>query len=921
MFRFLYLFIWSTLGQDNFPSPRELLNPALRLQNSEFQLDSFDRLQANVKTMRKRKKQGEGPRVGRQDGDGTTRPPTNSIPPTQGPDPEQCNVQSKPESPPIPSRFDTFFQNVKHDYTYSDISTAAPSRFSDMGYLFFGYDLYKGNLLSYGFDPGFRHPLFDHGKIEDYKTSFDGRHTQPPGTTALPAQACSATFRQTLIETVEDLQERQGSVYTEQHGFSFDGSELADAIPEALTKNPKVAAIVGAVKTLKAAHSSMNNDEYKSEMASAMREGSTTIIAEAECNVYQAKLNHQAPPPLLPEVKAWFLGMLDIQQKGEKEKLRGEIIKFLDYYGTHIVAELNFGARYMYNFTLTSKDEAELKDTFKSFRNAVSSELNFLGFGTSSQRENNENAETSKKASTFKQTVETTVKSIGAALPALKDDDKTPDAQEWAKSSFENPVPVKITLVGIEHLLNEQFLGEGFIEESACKNGIKKDVIQKQFEDLRDEFLRVLPRKAITVCERTVKHCESEKLKGEELKSIKKLFECAEVAVQFQNNDKDGKYSGLLDVLTTGATDEEKRCLEKTKTIEKLTTAFDAINEHIGLNLYDLLGSGQLRGGLFSLITTVADDSKAGNFLNLIGIETNPAIPNRCTTYLNKFLKGDVGALFRGFFDGLKSFFVEDSPAEEKAMEECTKIAKDIEKKKMLWDKYGMKILEALTPEKLAADCFQKTKCCRATQLKACTKIAGSKKSYAEVLSKRGGIPEDDLMLFPESDDIEERIKEELNKAINTPSMTPCKRCEDNPKDEGPDECKAENDDDDDNEDDEDTSWTDDDQSSSLNPCAKNSRPVDCCSLDPRQFGKDVEGAICDNCKNCTCTEIDCREDTDEDRRAIAKLCIGKQRGDLVFGLLPSHGLGESTCPGYGPRRRARKQRSVVGFHSGGIIA
>jgi len=176
-------------------------------------------------------------------------------------------------------------------------------------------------------------------------------------------------------------------------------------------------------------------------------------------------------------------------------------------------------------------------------------------------------------------------------------------------------------------------------------------------------------------------------------------------------------------------------------------------------------------------------------------------------------------------------------------------------------------------------------------------------------------------MLFPESDDIEERIKEELNKAINTPSMTPCKRCEDNPKDEGPDECKAENDDDDDNEDDEDTSWTDDDQSSSLNPCAKNSRPVDCCSLDPRQFGKDVEGAICDNCKNCTCTEIDCREDTDEDRRAIAKLCIGKQRGDLVFGLLPSHGLGESTCPGNGPRRRARKQRSVVGFHSGGIIA
>ena len=75
-----------------------------------------------------------------------------------------------------------------------------------MGYLVFGYDLFKGNILSYGFDPGFRNPIFDHQTIDAYQTTVDGRHTQPLGLTALPSQACTASFKMTTISTVEDLQ-------------------------------------------------------------------------------------------------------------------------------------------------------------------------------------------------------------------------------------------------------------------------------------------------------------------------------------------------------------------------------------------------------------------------------------------------------------------------------------------------------------------------------------------------------------------------------------------------------------------------------------------------------------------------------------------------------------------------------------------
>ena len=91
--------------------------------------------------------------------------------------------------------------------------------------------------------------------------------------------------------------------------------------------------------------------------------------------------------------------------------------------------------------------------------------------------------------------VETSVKSVGAPLPPIKADGSSPDSEAWAKSSFKNPVPVKIKLVGIQNIFNEQLLGKGFIEESACKNEIEK----ADFVNLQKEFVLMLPRKAVTV--------------------------------------------------------------------------------------------------------------------------------------------------------------------------------------------------------------------------------------------------------------------------------------------------------------------------------------------------------------------------------------------------------------------------------------
>ena len=546
----------AALSQDLLPS--SILASSAASTGQKFHLASIVDLQEQIKANKNSWFQGStGPREGRQvmggsrpvpgfswesgflaSGNPPNRNPPNGNPPNRNPpngnppngnpsnsaagSDQQCDINSEPEEePPLPLRFDTHFTNHKHEFTYNDvstISTESPTRFSDMGYLLFGYDIYKGNPLTFGFDPGFRHPLFDHGKIEDYLTTVDGRHTHPPGTTALPAQACSATFRKTVIETIEDLQARQGSVSESSRGFGFDGAEFADAIPESAQKNPKAAAFVAAVKTLKASHSSVNNEEYRAEMASASRDDSKTIIAEASCSVYQAKLNQHAPPPLLPEVKAWILQMIEIQGRGETTRLRKEITHFFEHYGTHILTGVNFGARYMYNFTLIAKNEGEIKETFESFEKAVDSELGFLGFGTTSRkRKTRENAETEKR-DRFEETVEVSLKSVGAPLPEIKDDG-VPDAKEWAKDTFENPVPIKISHIGMENVLGRQILGKNFMDEIACKG-----VTEKNLTDLQTEFVRMLPRKAVAVCDTPAVECRQSTLPKKELEARKKIL-------------------------------------------------------------------------------------------------------------------------------------------------------------------------------------------------------------------------------------------------------------------------------------------------------------------------------------------------------------------------------------------------------------
>merc|ERR1712008_466664 len=256
-------------------------------------------------------------------------------------------------------------------------------------------------------------------------------------------------------------------------GFGFDGKKAADLIPDTgKTTGKKIGAKVAAgKKVLESVNikvGSSFNKEFDAGKQSANREDSSSIFAEAKCTVYRAKLNLEASPPLLQEVKDWIFEMLDLVKANGQQlvpPLRKQILKFIDYYGTHIVTEADFGARYIYNFTLTAKDEAEVYDQFESFSSAVDFSLGIGPHSASYGRNKSGSEELNEFKSNFDKLVETTVSSVGAPLPSSSNDGTGPDPAEWAKNVAENPVPIKLSLVSIEIILDNKV----FVDELKCK--------------------------------------------------------------------------------------------------------------------------------------------------------------------------------------------------------------------------------------------------------------------------------------------------------------------------------------------------------------------------------------------------------------------------------------------------------------------
>ena len=231
-------------------------------------------------------------------------------------------------------------------------------------------------------------------------------------------------------------------------------------------------------------------------------------------------------------------------------------------------------------------------------------------------------------------------------------------------------------------------------------------------------------------------------------------------------------------------------------------------------------------------------------------------------------------------------------------------------------------------PENLAKECFQRTMCYNETIMKPCTKIVGYKNSYAESLSKRGGIPEEDLILIDDYGmaSIEKEIKKMVQKAVEdlTKQGAYCRTYMDGYKDDEPNECDAADQVGDRSDDDESADpdiADDDDDPTDEDPCADPNNAgkrmeLDCCTLykfiDPELIGTDGDPKReipCDpkNCQLCQGCSRTCIPLSEADTTAIARECQGKKPGEIVvIPMLPSTQEKQVTsCPRQRiPRRR-----------------
>ena len=163
------------------------------------------------------------------------------------------------------------------------------------------------------------------------------------------------------------------------------------------------------------------------------------IISSAHCIYYTASLN-MVDPPLF---ESSFLHFASELENGTSDKMQ----EFLDYYGTHFLMEITFGAKYSYVHEMSSSNYLSMLD--QGIDVSVSASYSGMisaggGFGLTSKQVN--------QASEFSEKVKTTTASVGAPPPS------NGDALTWASTVKENPLPVRYKLSSIEELFTDRFM-------------------------------------------------------------------------------------------------------------------------------------------------------------------------------------------------------------------------------------------------------------------------------------------------------------------------------------------------------------------------------------------------------------------------------------------------------------------------------
>ena len=327
-------------------------------------------------------------------------------------------------------------------------AVAQAEKHTNVDYLSFGYDIYRGNPLStQGVDPGFRIArIFDLTYNENLKSS-DGNWDVPDSITMARTDACTLNFQSSLLDTLQSYQKSLEVEVSVSGGFAGIASFKASA-------------------------------SYKSMEQSMTKSRDIHVSSTAVCDVYKARIDPYDPPKLHEK----FIKALTALPTNYDE---GQYFKFLDYYGTHAVTEINMGARY----GMISMISEKASEQFNSNRLTIEAAASFNVLGASGSVDTRTDSQ-KQMANKYRSAMTNyQIISVGAKPVA------NGDGVAWAQQAITQPMPLRYTLVPLSELLVPLYV-RGSLETSRM-NAIRTN-LQTAFKNYCSKSL--VPQGLVSDC-------------------------------------------------------------------------------------------------------------------------------------------------------------------------------------------------------------------------------------------------------------------------------------------------------------------------------------------------------------------------------------------------------------------------------------
>ena len=273
--------------------------------------------------------------------------------------------------------------------------------FPNFDYALRGYDINMAYPQAVGHDPGLTYPVFK-ANYSNRILSADRQFHIPDGFLIAPDVSCRLSFTSDIIENESDLK----SYLTLGAGIN-----------------------VGFINWFRF---SLNGQYQK--IAQDINTGNYVyIMSTAVCKYYSSKLNERRRPPLDDDFLDYAKELLS------NGTTASDVKRFIDYYGTHYISEITFGAKFIYESKLSKWSYNQLKRSNVNIKTEASS------FGYMEATGNFERGyfETLNFSKVIEEAKTIT---IGASPPP------DGDADTWAYYVRKSPLPISYKLTPIDDI-------------------------------------------------------------------------------------------------------------------------------------------------------------------------------------------------------------------------------------------------------------------------------------------------------------------------------------------------------------------------------------------------------------------------------------------------------------------------------------